>query len=205
MSAVKRHPIRGFFGGLFLGLGVALLLVVSSQIALGTLTPLVVVAVGIVVGVLWAVVGPARGGRRDTTTVPAPVPMPPPVVEPVEMVEPTGSAESAEATAQVTGPAEPVEPVGQVGSGGEEPASEAADAETLMGWAPTHTAPEDGLVTYAGSEEGGGENGRLEPGLPVQVVERNDQWARIICSNGWAAWVDADRLVEHPGAGADEG
>jgi hypothetical protein len=185
VSAVKRHPIKGFFGGLFLGLGVALLLIVTSQIALGTLTPLVVVAVGVVAGVLWAMFGPARPSRDRGEVAPAPVPMPPPVVEPVA-VEPADPVEAPPPDAAEGGASTSAGP-------GE---AHAPEGEAPAGWQPTHTAPDDGLVTYAGSDEGGGENGRLAPGLPVQVVEREDQWARIVCSNGWVAWVDANRLVE---------
>ena len=36
---------------------------------------------------------------------------------------------------------------------------------------------------------------RLDPGLPVEVLERQESWARIACSNGWQAWVDW-RLLE---------
>ena len=60
MSGVKRHPIRGFFAGLLLGLGVALLGVVTATIALGTIPPYICIVVGIVVGVAWAMFGPTR-------------------------------------------------------------------------------------------------------------------------------------------------
>ena len=46
------HPVRGFFGGLFLGLGVALLLIVFAVIALGTLTPYIIIVIGAVIGLL---------------------------------------------------------------------------------------------------------------------------------------------------------
>ncbi|HEU5300902.1 MAG TPA: SH3 domain-containing protein [Acidimicrobiia bacterium] len=193
---MKRHPIRGFFGGLFLGLGIALLLVVTSQIALGTLTPLVIVVVGVVAGVLWAMFGPARPRRDRSEAAPAPVPMPPPVVEPAAVVEPADSVEAPPAAEAADGGASTA-PVP-----GGEPAPE---GEAPAGWRPTHAAPEDGLVTYAGADEGGGENGRLAPGLPVQVVERQEQWARIVCSNGWAAWVDASLLVEQPESSPEAG
>jgi hypothetical protein len=35
----------------------------------------------------------------------------------------------------------------------------------------------------------------LDAHLEVQVVERRADWARIVCSNGWGAWVDARRLL----------
>ena len=59
---------------------------------------------------------------------------------------------------------------------------------------PPTSSPPTGLVTYAGAEEGGGENGRLDPGLEVQVLEQQGDWAKILCSNGWSAWVDARQL-----------
>jgi hypothetical protein len=32
-------------------------------------------------------------------------------------------------------------------------------------------------------------------------VERRTDWARIVCSNGWTAWVDARRLVPNGSVG----
>ena len=59
-----RHPVRGLFAGLLLGLGLALLLFTYAKIAIGTLAfPLVIVA-GIVVGLLVGILAPPRGGRR---------------------------------------------------------------------------------------------------------------------------------------------
>jgi uncharacterized protein YacL len=74
MSSVKRHPVRGFFAGLLVGLGVALLGIVTSQIALGTIPPYICIVVGIVLGVLWAMFGPTRGrrGSKELATVGAP-------------------------------------------------------------------------------------------------------------------------------------
>jgi hypothetical protein len=54
VSAARRHhPVRGFFGGLFVGLGVALLLFLYGKIAFGTLTPYVIILAGDVLVVLW--------------------------------------------------------------------------------------------------------------------------------------------------------
>ena len=74
MNGVKRYPIRGFFGGLLAGLAVAILLVLSSVIALGTLPPLICIVVGMVLGVLWAMFGPTRRrkGAKEPATVGAP-------------------------------------------------------------------------------------------------------------------------------------
>lgn len=57
----QRRPILGFFSGLLLGLGAAVLLFSYAKIALGTLTPYVIIGAGALVGVLWSVIGPARG------------------------------------------------------------------------------------------------------------------------------------------------
>jgi SH3-like domain-containing protein len=34
----------------------------------------------------------------------------------------------------------------------------------------------------------------LAAGLPLVVVERRGDWARVRASNGWEGWVDAARL-----------
>lgn len=61
---IKRHPIRGAIFGLLLGIGSAALLIMYAVIALGTLTPFVVIGLGVVVGVLWGLYGPAKGKRQ---------------------------------------------------------------------------------------------------------------------------------------------
>jgi hypothetical protein len=38
----------------------------------------------------------------------------------------------------------------------------------------------------------------LDPLLPVQLVERHGDWGRVVCSNGWSAWVDGRCLVAVP-------
>ncbi len=57
---LRRHPIRGTLYGLVAGLGVALILIDRAVIALGTLTPIVIVVIGGVLGLVWAWFGPAR-------------------------------------------------------------------------------------------------------------------------------------------------
>jgi len=63
-ASVNKHPIRGAIWGLVAGIGLALLLIAYSVIALGTLMPYLVVVVMIVLGVLYGSVGPARSGRE---------------------------------------------------------------------------------------------------------------------------------------------
>ncbi len=36
--------------------------------------------------------------------------------------------------------------------------------------------------------------GTLDAGLPVQVLERYGDWAHVVCSNGWSAWIDGRDL-----------
>lgn len=62
---------------------------------------------------------------------------------------------------------------------------------------PTHVAPEDGLPTWAGPDPSQPTT-RLDPLLPVQLAETTGDWARVVCSNGWSAWVDGRLLVALP-------
>jgi putative flippase GtrA len=57
----KRHPVRGFFAGLFLGLGIALLLFVLGVLPMTVARLCIVTLVGIVVGIVLAYVAPVRG------------------------------------------------------------------------------------------------------------------------------------------------
>ncbi len=77
----KRYPVRGFFAGLCLGLGLAIMCVIYGKAAVGTLPPYLIIGLGVVVGVLWAYGAPARtrrGGRRAAPSTPAPPPAEPP-------------------------------------------------------------------------------------------------------------------------------
>jgi hypothetical protein len=58
-----RHPLRGLFGGLLLGIGLALVLVQLSVAPLGTNTVLIVIALCTVLGLILAYALPARPVR----------------------------------------------------------------------------------------------------------------------------------------------
>lgn len=61
---VKKRPVKGALSGLVLGFGVALLLLLHGVIASKSVTPLaVVLALGVVVGVVLALAGPNRTRR----------------------------------------------------------------------------------------------------------------------------------------------
>jgi RsiW-degrading membrane proteinase PrsW (M82 family) len=40
-------------------------------------------------------------------------------------------------------------------------------------------------------------SGRIDPGVPLMIVDRSGDWARVRASNGWLGWVDG-RLVGAP-------
>ncbi|GAA5020947.1 hypothetical protein [Kitasatospora paranensis] len=62
---------------------------------------------------------------------------------------------------------------------------------------PTHVAPADGLQTWA-SPDPSRPSVRLDPLLPVRVADSSGNWSRVVCSNGWSAWVDGRMLVALP-------
>ncbi|WP_372594334.1 hypothetical protein [Actinotalea sp.] len=58
---VQRRPILGFFAGLFLGLGVALVLFVFGVLPTTVVWLAILSGVGVVLGVVAASTAPARG------------------------------------------------------------------------------------------------------------------------------------------------
>ncbi|MGW3243374.1 hypothetical protein [Streptomyces sp. NPDC001070] len=62
---------------------------------------------------------------------------------------------------------------------------------------PTHVAPAGGLPTWQAPDDSSPSAG-LDPLLPVRVTEHRGDWARIVCSNGWSAWVDGRLLITVP-------
>ncbi|MFC8508640.1 hypothetical protein ACFU3J_10715 [Streptomyces sp. NPDC057411] len=62
---------------------------------------------------------------------------------------------------------------------------------------PTHVVPRDGLPAWE-SPDPGLPTVPLDAFLPVRLVDRAGDWGRVLCSNGWSAWVDARLLVSVP-------
>jgi hypothetical protein len=61
---------------------------------------------------------------------------------------------------------------------------------------PTHVAPPQGMATYPAPDPQAAPGPALGPSLEVMLAEaRQDGWARIVCSNGWSAWVDGRLLT----------
>jgi hypothetical protein len=61
-------------------------------------------------------------------------------------------------------------------------------------FAPTHRVPDSGLAAYE-TPDSQAQVARLDPRLSVQVVDRAGARVRIVCDNGWSAWIDGDFLV----------
>jgi hypothetical protein len=59
---------------------------------------------------------------------------------------------------------------------------------------PTHHVPADALPAYQ-EPVPGTPVARLDPDLPVMLLERRGDWAHVRAVNGWEGWVDARRLV----------
>ncbi|MFG2312430.1 hypothetical protein ACGFS9_27735 [Streptomyces sp. NPDC048566] len=68
---------------------------------------------------------------------------------------------------------------------------------TSPAFRPTHVVPQDGLPAWE-SPDPSRPTAALDALLPVQLVDRLGDWARIVCANGWSAWVDGRLLVGVP-------
>ncbi|MCH0542916.1 hypothetical protein I3F58_25845 [Streptomyces sp. MUM 203J] len=61
----------------------------------------------------------------------------------------------------------------------------------------THVVPRAGLSAWE-TPGTSAPTVPLDPFLPVRLTERTGDWGRVLCSNGWSAWVDARLLVSVP-------
>ncbi|MFI2367920.1 hypothetical protein [Streptomyces sp. NPDC018833] len=71
-------------------------------------------------------------------------------------------------------------------------------------FAPTHVVPRSGMPAWEGPDTSLPTE-PLDPLLPVHLLERRGDWARILCVNGWSAWVDGRLLVSVPQAPPEAG
>jgi hypothetical protein len=56
-------------------------------------------------------------------------------------------------------------------------------------------APHSGLAAWATADTSQPTT-PIPPDLDVHVGERQGDWARVVCSNGWSAWVDGRQLID---------
>ncbi|MFB7241528.1 hypothetical protein ACFCYX_03530 [Streptomyces populi] len=68
---------------------------------------------------------------------------------------------------------------------------------TSPGFRPTHVVPQDGLPAWE-SPDPSRPTVPLDALLPVELVDRLGDWGRVVCANGWSAWVDGRLLVAVP-------
>lgn len=69
--------------------------------------------------------------------------------------------------------------------------------DLLPDFRPSHVVPRDGLAAWEAPDPAL-PTVPLDAFLPVELVERSGDWGRVVCSNGWTAWVDARLLVAVP-------
>ena len=55
--------------------------------------------------------------------------------------------------------------------------------------------PASGLPAWAVPDASSTIVAQLEPGTPVQLIERLGDWGRVACPNGVSLWTDASRLA----------
>ncbi|MCW7947355.1 hypothetical protein AAW14_36805 [Streptomyces hygroscopicus] len=68
---------------------------------------------------------------------------------------------------------------------------------TTSGFRPTHVVPRDGMPAWE-TPAPSRPTVPLDALLPVQLVDRRGDWGRVVCANGWSAWVDGRLLVAVP-------
>jgi hypothetical protein len=76
------------------------------------------------------------------------------------------------------------------------PASPTPSSEgTLPGadWSPSHVVTRRAKA-WALPDPAGARVGELKRRVPVQLVERQGEWARVVTSNGWSGWIDSRDL-----------
>lgn len=68
---------------------------------------------------------------------------------------------------------------------------------TTADFRPTHVVPQDGIPAWEAPDVNR-PTAPLDALLPVDLVDRLGDWGRIVCANGWTAWVDSRLLIAVP-------
>jgi Bacterial SH3 domain len=89
---------------------------------------------------------------------------------------------------EVPAPVETTDPVAPI-------ATTRASEQTLPGaaWSATHTVTRRARA-WAQPDPASARAGELKRRVPVQVIERQGEWARVVTSNGWSGWIDGRDL-----------
>jgi hypothetical protein len=105
------------------------------------------------------------------------------------LAEAPGPAE-APAPPEAPGPAEAPTPVETTDPVAPTPPAQASE-QTLPGaaWSATHVVTKRAKA-WAQPDPTSARAGELKRRVPVQVVERQGEWARVVTSNGWSGWID---------------
>jgi hypothetical protein len=73
------------------------------------------------------------------------------------------------------------------------PSTVRADGPQASRWSATHRVSSS-TQAWQRPDPASPTTGILEARLPVQVIDRQGEWAHVVCSNGWSAWIDARNL-----------
>lgn len=61
------------------------------------------------------------------------------------------------------------------------------------GWSPTHVVARR-ADAWAQPDPAGPRAGTVKRRVPVQVTERQGDWAQVVAENGWSGWIDSHEL-----------
>jgi hypothetical protein len=107
------------------------------------------------------------------------------------MTEPDTNADAdadAEAGAEATEPVAPTPPA--------PPTPSADDTLPATDWSPSHVVTRRAKA-WVQPNPAGARSGELKRRVPVQVIEREGDWAHVVTSNGWTGWIDSRDLKAH--------
>ncbi|HZB98019.1 MAG TPA: SH3 domain-containing protein, partial [Candidatus Sulfotelmatobacter sp.] len=123
---------------------------------------------------------------------------PVPQWQPPEVQEPLSLERESQTQAPYPQPEAQTQPEAHIEPEQAQAAGWATPQPTTAGWMPTHVVPTTGMDAWAVPDPTQPTIARLDPGVPVQVVETKGAWAHIVCSNTWSGWVDYRILVQLP-------
>ena len=78
------------------------------------------------------------------------------------------------------------------------PPSPAPPPAPAPAFRPTHRAPVGGIRTWPVADPAAPPGPEIDAGVEVSILERQGDWTRVVCANGWSAWVDGRDLQPLP-------